>query len=338
MSGRGGDGGTARRQASGTATFELERFAWGSADRLEVCGRFEGLSALPEGPPALVVHGAGGSHRLAVTPDAPWPPADGETWQAAFVWQKPPAPFEAAELMLGGGLAVELPRPGSHRRRLGRRSLPVRAVDDLAPARANGATQPAATARADGDGQPGRTDPQPGELEVARREAREAQAAVAAAHVELVGAREELEAERRRRAADVERFRDALDALREVGEEVTGPDHGELSRLETQIEAADAELDPDALGQLQGRLDAALESWAPEHEELERLRERNAALESEVTGAGKAREERDVARREVEELRGELEHTRRALEERQRECEHLRTRLEAIREAVADKR
>ena len=45
-------------------TLELERFAWGAPDRLEVAGTFTGLEEPDAAPPILVLSGAGRTHRL----------------------------------------------------------------------------------------------------------------------------------------------------------------------------------------------------------------------------------------------------------------------------------
>jgi hypothetical protein len=320
MAASGGEGGAPRR--AGAATFELERFAWGSPDRLELIGRFAGLGEPPDGEPVLVVRGAGGRHRLPVAPNAPWPPLEGETWQAAFVWEHPPAPFDAAELELGSELAVDLPRPGSHRRRLGRRALPVRpAAAEAAPPGEDGGEARAAPS----------VDPH---VEEAQREARDAQVAVEAVHVELVRAREELESERRRRDEDAGRFRQALQSMREVAEETVVAEHGELAQLDAKLEAADAKLEPAVLQQLRTELDSVLAARATEQEELRVLRERSASLEAAATSSDDAREERDRALRQVETVRRELDRARRAVEDERRECEQLRARLEAIRLAA----
>ena len=98
-------------------TFALERFAWEAPDRLGLSGWFSGLP--DDGPPAapvIVVRGSGGTHHLPAVSGAASASEVGGRWEAAFAWQEPPAPFDAAELQLGAGLVVELPEPQSEAR------------------------------------------------------------------------------------------------------------------------------------------------------------------------------------------------------------------------------
>ena len=70
--------------SGGPAIFELERFAWGAPDRLELSGRFIGLPDAPSDTPVLVLTGEEGVHRLPVDPDSlSGPPEDGLPWRAA---------------------------------------------------------------------------------------------------------------------------------------------------------------------------------------------------------------------------------------------------------------
>src|SRR5690349_20356 len=100
------------------ATFDLERFSWGTPDRLEVSGTFAGIGDAPAGEPVLVVRAADREVRLpAVAETVTGPPADGRPWQAHFAWQEAPFAFETATLAVGEDMAIDLPEPGASRPR-----------------------------------------------------------------------------------------------------------------------------------------------------------------------------------------------------------------------------
>src|SRR3954453_17726417 len=93
---------------SGDISFELERFEWVSADRLEVEGRWRGVRRrLPQA--TLVVDVEGQRRRLRALPDAG--PASAERWVAAFPWEGDMPVLPGAELEVGRGIGVALPRP-----------------------------------------------------------------------------------------------------------------------------------------------------------------------------------------------------------------------------------
>src|SRR3954465_7483358 len=93
---------------SGDISFELERFEWVSADRLEVEGRWPGVRRrLPQA--TLVVEVEGQRRRLRALPDAG--PASAERWVAAFPWEGDMPVLPGAELEVGRGIVVDLPRP-----------------------------------------------------------------------------------------------------------------------------------------------------------------------------------------------------------------------------------
>jgi hypothetical protein len=86
----------------GEGTLELERFAWGGPDRLQVSGKFTGLGEVPPDAPVLVVCGPQRTHRLPALPDSlSGSREDGNPWSAEFAWQEPPVAFEEATLELG---------------------------------------------------------------------------------------------------------------------------------------------------------------------------------------------------------------------------------------------
>src|SRR5918911_2255905 len=121
-------------QVTDHPSFELERFAWTTPDRLAVAGTFSGLDGADAGPPSLVVRTNGGDRELPAVPDSVSGPAsDGQRWTATFAWQEAPVPFDAARLELGDGHRVELPMPGG-KRLLRRQRLAVQRPDGDRPA------------------------------------------------------------------------------------------------------------------------------------------------------------------------------------------------------------
>ena len=200
-------------------TFALERFAWGAPDRLELAGTFSGLDETPAGLPVLVLTGSEHTHRLpAAENDVSGAPQNGQSWSAAFVWQEPPAAFEAAVLRLGPDLMVELPDPGTDDEGPGRVDLPVRS--DLG----RGAERVRLEA----------------ELLAGREELRQARTAAQRAEEELSRAREDLSVERDERAADAIRFREGLAQMRQSAEEALLAKDAELSEVRGELDVAAA--------------------------------------------------------------------------------------------------
>jgi hypothetical protein len=203
--------------------FELERFAWGSPDRLELSGTFIGLPDVPAADPVLVIGGDDRVHRLPAVPDSlAGPPEEGRRWQAAFAWQDAPVAFDVAELQLGADIVVELPEPGERRTRFRRR--------------VRGAAAPALAAEE-------RTAQQ---LGAELREARKTIEAKDAALEELGGQLEaaeanyaEAESETR---AEIAALRERLATLERVGEKAEQL-RAELEATRTQAAGARAELD-----------------------------------------------------------------------------------------------
>ena len=96
--------------------FELERFEWAD-ERLEVAGRWKGLAGRRLARPVLSIDtGTGRRKRLVALPGGHLGTAE-ETWRAAFDWPGDPAEIIAAELEVGGSVAVDLPLPDRRRRR-----------------------------------------------------------------------------------------------------------------------------------------------------------------------------------------------------------------------------
>src|SRR5215218_7894058 len=100
--------------SEGDISFELERFEWASPDRLEVEGTWHGVHRrLPRA--TLVVELDGRRRRLrALTEESG--DADGH-WTAAFPWSGEMPKLPGAELEVGGGIVVDLPRPRRSRAR-----------------------------------------------------------------------------------------------------------------------------------------------------------------------------------------------------------------------------
>ncbi len=284
------------------ATFELERFTWETADQLAVAGTFSGLTDAPSEAPVLVVHGERATHRLVAVADrVAWPPEDGEPWTAAFAWTDPPAPFTTAELELGDGRHVELPEPSARRPRFGRRVLALRGADD--PAERASDTDEAGAVALDAPPSPepeaaGEDDaqaPAPAErvgLHVALVRAREAGlAAEARAHdaeERLARAEADAETERGRRAAEADRFREALDAVQATADDALSAEQTANAELGDDLRTAHAELDRlrAERDDLVGRVESAERAAGERQADAQRLRERLASIRNALSEDG----------------------------------------------------
>jgi hypothetical protein len=212
-----------RRQSQSASTngcsFALERFAWGGPDRLELAGTFSGLDESPSGLPVLVLTSSDRTHRLpAVAADVSGAPENGRLWSAAFVWQEPPAAFDAALLRLGSDLAVELPDPGSNGETSQTVELPVKFENGHGVERLR----------------------LEAELLAGREELREAHSALHRAEEELSRVRDDLRTEREERAADAVRFRAGLAQMRESVEEALLAKDAEMADIRGELEVATA--------------------------------------------------------------------------------------------------
>jgi hypothetical protein len=332
-----------------TGTFELEAFTWSAPDELEVAGRFKGLIPATEDTPALVVHGDGETHRLDPVPDGgEWPPADGEPWRAAFGWNEPPTPFDAAELRVGG-LVLALPQPGSEAA-----AIPLAVEDDpddvdppavpdtVSPPDPEPAAAPepapvAVTAPAD-------RLREHADLVLARDELSKARAAHDAALAELASVRQQLEDERTARAADSERFREDVDSLRAMAEESIAAERqalsAELAAVREDLKQGEATAartaeERDALG---AKLVAARDDLKQSEATAARTaEERDAALAQVAPLEATARELEDMrarvdtmAQREAD-LRAQLIEVDDEVEDLRLVCAHVSERLQAVR-------
>ena len=105
----------APEKGTGTAvSFELERFEWTAADRLEVAGRWYGVRGRRFLRPTLDIEVDGQARRmLALLEHKPWAPDEGSEWIAAFTWNDEPIELLEADLVVAPDLSVELPAPGT---------------------------------------------------------------------------------------------------------------------------------------------------------------------------------------------------------------------------------
>jgi len=116
-------------------TFELERFEWVADDRLEIVGRWQGLTGRRLGRPLLYVDAGGHRRRLTATPGGHLP-ASGELWRAGFAWPHGPADLQGVELEIGRSLVVDLPAPRRRRRSSGESASDRGLRDELGALRA----------------------------------------------------------------------------------------------------------------------------------------------------------------------------------------------------------
>src|SRR3954451_25076177 len=242
---------------SGDISFELERFEWVSADRLEVEGRWHGARRrLPQA--TLVVDVEGQRRRLRALPDAA--PASAERWVAAFPWEGDMPVLPGEELEVGRGIVVDLPRP---RRSKARGAAAV----------AGGPTGPIqASTREERDAIPGREEAERllAVLTASRGTAEEAAARAQAAEAQVATLRDEVWTLRDDAAASQARAEEAKAELATLRSRAEAAE-AELATLRSRGEAAEAEL-----ATLRSRGEAA-------EAELTTLRTRAEAAEAELT-------------------------------------------------------
>ncbi|HZB76311.1 MAG TPA: hypothetical protein VE526_08825 [Solirubrobacteraceae bacterium] len=285
--------------ASSEVDFELERFEFSAAERIEIAGRWFGLRGRRFVRPVLNLTTTTGARRraIALLEHKPWAAADGETWLAAFAWPPGAGDVERAELEVGPGLMVELPAPGSVPAGAGR----VSAMRPPAPPPASLAPAPdGAVAAVPAVASPPSATPRRDAINAAQAERDEAIAARDAAEADrvtalnerddalsrrdaalrdvdrAVGEREEAEAERDRLRAEIDRITRERDHA-----------HAERNRMMQDAEAVARERDQAAAERDAAR--AELSRAIPARDEA--IRERDA----EAARAAQAQSERDVA-------------------------------------------
>ena len=254
-------------------SFELERFEWVGDDRLEVSGRWQGLTGRRLARPVLTVEADGRRRRLTALPGGQMPAkGSDEPWRATFAWSHGVADIESAELEVGRNVIVELPAP---RRRKRRRDDGLRS--ELAELRAQ-----VAELRRARDERPG---PAP---EAAEREEPAAPAKPAEPDPELLAKLSALRAE-------LEHANGERDGLREELERADAERASLREELATVRSERDTLDDKHAAlvtrsGDLRGQLADAIDAQEPLSEELRVLRETKQAGDEE-----RARLERELA-------------------------------------------
>src|SRR4051794_24358984 len=199
-----------------STSFELARFEWVDPTRLEVEGTWHGVSRF-RARATLVIEVDGRRRRLRALPGDLGTP---EKWSAAFGWDGDDIPrLQGAELEVGRGIVVDLPRPRSSKARAQLPSQPI-----------------PATTRDDKEAGPGRAEAERiiAALDSARAEAEEARETLTRVRAE----RDALRAG----TADLDALRAERDDLRARAEE------GDRLRVELEaLRARAAEADADAL-------------------------------------------------------------------------------------------
>src|SRR3954454_16011682 len=253
-----------------STSFELARFEWVDPTRLEVEGTWNGVSRL-RARATLVIEVDGRRRRLKALPGETGSP---EHWSAAFGWDGDDIPrLQGAELEIGRGIVVDLPRPRSSKARA---QLPKEPIQ--------------ATTRDDKDAGPGRAEAERiiAALDSARAEAEEARETLA---------RVRAERDEHRAAAEGLRARaEEADSLRARAEEADGL-RAEVEALRARMGEAD---------EIRGRAEEA-DRLRAEAEELRRRAEDADELRSEQEGLRSEYQdlldERDQLREEAQILR-----------------------------------
>ena len=258
--------------------FEVERFEWTSADRLELVGRWSGLRGHRFLRPTLDV-AVGGERRrmLADLEHKPWAPENGQDWIAAFTWRGEPASFEEAELTVSPELAVQLPAPGG--------------------AVAKGAPQVAAPAAERRPARRPRTAVLEGELAAALAEAERLGEELERARASHSESGKELRERLRGEHARIRDLETELEQAHEQAREQFAAAEAaaaeEVETLRTERDAATAERD-DATAARDAAVAAADEARAQRDEALEKLRAVERERDALTEARDRARQERNA--------------------------------------------
>src|SRR4051812_19751747 len=289
-----------------STSFELARFEWVDPTRLEVEGTWNGVSRL-RARATLVIEVDGRRRRLKALPGEPGSPEPG--W-AAFGGDGEDIPrLQGAELEIGRGIVVDLPRPRSSKARA---QLPKEPIP--------------ATTRDDKDAGPGRAEAERiiAALDSARAEAEEAREtltrvraerdelragsadldALRARAKEADGLRAELEA-LRARAAEADSLRAQQEDLRARAEEA---DTLRAEREELLRRAEDAD-------ELRNEQEGLRSEYQDLLDERDTLREEAQVLRARAAEADQLHAEQDDLRAQAEAAAGELAALRAQLDE-----------------------
>src|SRR3954470_1469710 len=94
--------------------FELERFEWTAADRLEITGRWYGIRGRRFVRPTLHLRVDGRRRRLiALLDHKPWAADTEDLWTAAFTWRGTHEGVPDARLEVSPDVVLDLPAPGT---------------------------------------------------------------------------------------------------------------------------------------------------------------------------------------------------------------------------------
>ena len=283
-----------------SVSFELVRFEWVDPTRLEVEGTWNGVSRL-RARATLVIEVDGRRRRLRALAGDPGTP---EKWSAAFGWDGDDIPrLPGAELEVGRGIVVDLPRPRSSKARA---QLPKEPIP--------------ATTRDDKEAGPGRAEAERiiAALDSARAEAEEARETLARVRAE----RDELRAG----TAD-------LDALRARAEEADGL-RSEVEDLRARAGEADAlrteQDDLRARAEEADRLRAEAEDLRARAAEADSLRAEREELLRRAEDADELRAEQEGLRSEYQDLLDERDALREASKDVAPDVARLRAELENV--------
>jgi predicted nuclease with TOPRIM domain len=302
-------------------SFTLARFEWVTPDRLEVEGSWHGVRRLVRA--TLVVEVDGKRRRLRALPEDPGTP---EQWTAAFPWEGEMPKLPGAELEVGRGIVVDLPRPRRTKARgesapsapipaTSRAEREADSADEPRQTRAAAAQAESATLRREVDALRAEVDTLRDEVKTLRTRAEEAETEAEAQR----GRAEEAAAEAETLRGEADTLRGEADTLRSRADEAA-------AEAETLRAGGGAE-DADGLRARAEEADALRARAERAEQEAETLRAR-----AEEADALRSRaDEADTLRARVEEAEAELA----ALRARAEEADDYRTRAEEAEAELA---